>query len=55
MSQGDWGEEKRALGGRWDGEREEERPLADNVWFFGRICRSLVVAEPSDDLDDFLW
>ena len=44
----------KARGERWEGERKKERrPLPDFVRFSGRICGSVVLAKPDDDLDGF--
>ena len=39
--------------GRWEGVREMRRPLPYNVRFSGRICGSVVMAEPEENLKDF--
>ena len=44
---------EKAREGRWEGEREEARPLPYSVWFPGRICGSVVLAKPRNDLGDF--
>ena len=39
--------------GRWEGVREQRRPLPYNVRFSGRNCGSLAMAEPKEQLEDF--
>jgi len=34
-------------------DKRERRPLPDFVRFSGRICGSVVLAKPDDDLNDF--
>ena len=43
----------KARGGTLGRGKKETRPLPDFVRFSGRICGSVVLAKPDDDLDGF--